>query len=204
VRAGRIGVLGRLNSALAKAGNAGAIRKGMPIYLTEFGIQSYPDHISGVTQQQQAEYRAISERIAYRNARVRGFSQYLMRDDLPVPGATNALARYGGFESGLRTSDGKVKLAYEAFRLPLVATRAAHRTALWGLVRPASGKTKVTIDYRNAGSSTWHRLKAKTTSSAGYWSTTTSSRTGRSYRVRLTAPSGTQYTGPATRAYRAP
>jgi hypothetical protein len=199
-----IGVLGRLNSALAKAGNAGAIRKDMPIYLTEFGIQSFPDKISGVSQQQQGEYRAISERIAYRNSRVRGFSQYLMRDDAPVAGATNDLARYGGFESGLRTSDGAVKLAYEAFRLPLVATRGSHSTALWGLVRPATGATKVTIDYRNSGSSTWHRLKGATTNSAGYWSTTTSLRSGRSYRVRWTSPSATAYTGPATRAYRAP
>jgi hypothetical protein len=199
-----IGVLDRLNSALAKAGNAGAIRKDMPIYLTEFGIQSYPDHISGVSQQQQGEYRATSERIAYRNSRVRGFSQYLMRDDLPVPGATNDLARYGGFESGLRTSDGKAKLAYEAFRLPLVATRGARSTALWGLVRPATGATKVTIDYRNSGSSTWRRLKGDTTNSAGYWSTTTSLRSGRSYQVRWTAPNGTQYAGPATRAYREP
>ena len=199
-----IGVLGRLNSALAKAGAAGAIRKGLPIYLTEFGIQSYPDHISGVSQRQQAEYRSISERIAYRNARVRGFSQYLMRDDLPVPGATNALARYGGFESGLRTSDGKVKLAYEGFRLPLVATRGSRSTALWGLVRPAAGATKVTIEYRNSGSSTWRRLKGDTANSAGYWSTTTSARSGRSYRVRWTAAGGTVYVGPATRAYREP
>jgi hypothetical protein len=199
-----IGVLDRLNSALAKAGNAGAIRKDMPIYLTEFGIQSFPDHISGVSQQQQAEYRAISERIAYRNGRVRGFSQYLMRDDLPVPGATSSLERYGGFESGLRTSPGEAKLAYEGFRLPLVATRGSRSTALWGLVRPAKGKTKVTIDYRNSGSSAWHRLKSKATNADGYWSTTTSARSGRSYRVRWTAPDGTEYTGPATRSYRAP
>jgi Cellulase (glycosyl hydrolase family 5) len=199
-----IGVLGRLSSALAKAGNAGAIRKGLPIYLTEFGIQSFPDEISGVSQQRQAEYRSISERIAYRNPRVRGFSQYLMRDDLPVPGASTDLERYGGFESGLRTSDGKAKLAYEGFRLPLVATRGSRSTALWGLVRAARGATKVTIEYRDAGSSTWRRLKGDTTNSAGYWSTTTRLRSGRSYRARWTAPDGTTYTGPPTRAYREP
>jgi hypothetical protein len=71
-------------------------------------------------------------------------------------------------------------------------------------VRPATGKTTVTIDYRNSGSSTWHRLKSRATNSAGYWSTTTSLRSGRSYRVRWTAPNGTEHIGPATRAYRAP
>jgi hypothetical protein len=197
-----IGVLDRLNSALAKAGNAGAIRKDMPIYLTEFGIQSFPDRISGVSQQQQAEYRSISERIAYRNGRVRGFSQYLMRDDLPRPNAASELERFGGFESGLRLSDGTRKLSYEGFRLPLVATRGSRSTSLWGLVRPATGRTKVTIDYRNSAGSPWHRLKSDSTNSDGYWSTTTSARSSRSYRVRWTAPNGTTYTGPPTRSYR--
>jgi hypothetical protein len=195
-----IGVLDRLNAALAKAGNAGAIRRDMPIYLTEFGIQSFPDKIAGVSQAQQGEYRSISEHIAYRNGRVRGFSQYLMRDDLPRSGSV--LERYGGFESGLRLADGTRKLSYESFRLPLAATRGARSTTLWGLVRPATGRTTVTIDYRNSEGAPWHRLKSKATGSTGYWSTTTSARSGRSYRVRWTAPNGTTYTGPPTRAYR--
>jgi hypothetical protein len=197
-----IGVLGRLNSALARAGRAGAIRKGMPIYLTEFGIQSYPDVIAGVSQSRQAEYRSISEHIAYRNARVRGFSQYLMRDDLPRADTKSVFERYGGFESGLRTSDGTPKLAYDAFALPLTATRGSRRTTLWGLVRPATGRTRVSIDYRNAGSSTWHHLKHDSTNRRGYWSTTTSLRRGRAYRVRWTAANGRQHVGPPTRSYR--
>ncbi|HEX7298434.1 MAG TPA: hypothetical protein VF257_05470 [Solirubrobacteraceae bacterium] len=196
-----IGVFGRLSSALSKAGRAGAIRRDMPIYLTEFGIQSFPDRISGVSQQRQAEYRSISERIAYRNGRVRGFSQYLMRDDDPRPGS--ALERFSGFESGLRTSAGAPKLVYEGFRLPLVATRAARRTSLWGLVRPAAGRTQVAIEYRNAGSSTWRALKSARTNAAGYWSAITSARGGRAYRLRWVAPSGRAFTGPPTRAYRA-
>jgi hypothetical protein len=197
-----IGVLDRLNSALSKAGNAGAIRKDMPIYLTEFGIQSFPDKISGVSQAQQAEYRSISEHIAYRNGRVRGFSQYLMRDDQPRPGSV--LERYSGFESGLRLADGTPKLAYESFRLPLVATRGARSTMLWGLVRPATAQTTVTIEYRNSDGAPWHHLKSKATNAAGYWTTTTGGRSGRQYRVRWTASGGTTYTGPATRAYREP
>lgn len=197
-----IGVLGRLNSALARAGRARAIRKGLPIYLTEFGIQSYPDVLAGVSQTRQAEYRSISEHLAYRNARVRGFSQYLMRDDSPRPGAASVFERYGGFESGIRTSDGVAKLSYDAFRLPLVAMRGARRTTLWGLVRPADRQTRVRIDYRNHGSSVWHPLKRDTTNRRGYWSTTTGARPGRAYRVRWTAPDGTSYEGPATRSYR--
>ncbi|MEA2418015.1 MAG: hypothetical protein QOE60_221, partial [Thermoleophilaceae bacterium] len=152
-----IGVLSRLNSALAKAEKAHALRSNMPIYLTEFGIQSYPDKLSGVSQTQQAEYRSISERMASHNARVYAFSQYLMRDDQPRPG--NQFERYGGFESGLRLADGTKKLSYEGFRLPLVAARGHSRTTLWGLVRPARRSTRVSIDYRNSGSSTWRFLK---------------------------------------------
>jgi hypothetical protein len=197
-----IGVLGRLNSALARAGRAGAIRKAMPIYLTEFGIQSWPDEIAGVSQARQAEYRSISEHIAYRNARVRGFSQYLMRDDPPRTDADSIFGRYAGFESGLRTSDGKPKVAYSGFRLPLAAIRGARHTTLWGLVRPADGTTRISIDYRNAVSSPWHYLKHDTTNHRGYWTTTTSPRSGRSYRVRWTDQDGTHDVGSPTRAYR--
>src|SRR4051812_1601323 len=75
-----IGVLGRLTSALDRAAASGAIKRGMGIYLTEFGVQSYPDKLLGVPLGQQAEFRSISEQIAWRNTRVRMFSQYLMRD----------------------------------------------------------------------------------------------------------------------------
>jgi hypothetical protein len=189
-----IGSLSRLTRALDRARRARAVRTRVDLYLTEFGVQSRPDPIAGVSETRQAEYRSISERIAYRNPRVRAFSQYLMRDDLPRPG--RAALRYGGFESGLRHSDGGVKLAYDAFRLPLVAERG-RRTHLWGLVRPARRATKVTIEYRNRGSSKWRTLKRDRTDARGYWSTTTSYRHGRSYRVRWQS-----FTGPRTRAYR--
>ena len=60
---------------------AGRTPSPVNLYLTEFGVQSEPDPISGVSDSRQSEYRAIGEWIAYRNPRVRAFSQYLMRDD---------------------------------------------------------------------------------------------------------------------------
>ena len=62
-----IGVLSRLSNALTKAGRAGAIPRGLGIYLTEFGIQSTPDTISGVSLIKQAEYLSISEHMAFVN-----------------------------------------------------------------------------------------------------------------------------------------
>jgi hypothetical protein len=189
-----IGSLSRLTRALDKARRAHAVRKRVDVYLTEFGVQSEPDPFAGVSETRQAEYRSIGELIAYRNPRVRAFSQYLMRDDLPRAG--RAYLRYGGFESGLRHSGGDAKLAYDGFRLPLVAERD-HTTRLWGLVRTARGATTVRIEYRNRGSSKWRTLKRDKTDSRGYWATTTSSRSGRAYRVQWE-----EFTGPPTRAYR--
>jgi hypothetical protein len=193
-----IGSLSRLRTALDRAGRVRALPRGLPIWLTEFGVQSEPDPFLGVSYAKQAEYRSISEYYGYRQSRVRAFSQYLMRDDAPRGGS--ASQRWSGFESGLRTSDGKAKPAYEAFRLPLMAKRRSHDVYLWGLVREHGAAETVTIDYRNRGSGTWRRLKSDRTDSRGYWSTTTSDR-GRSYRVRWTAPDGQVRTGPTTRAY---
>lgn len=194
-----IGVLDRLNRVLHRAGRAGAVRKGLPIWLTEFGIQSEPDPFLGVSETAQAEFRAISERIAWRNPRVRAFSQYLMRDDRPV--ATASGTTYPGFESGLRGHDGDRKRAYDAFRTPLVATRGARRTTLWGLVRPAAGRTSVLIDVRARGSERWHFLKRDRTDARGAWTTTTRKVGSRRYRVRWRDRDGRLHTGPLTRSY---
>jgi hypothetical protein len=194
-----IGVLGRLTSALQRAERAGALPDDTGIYITEFGVQSVPDPNVGVSESAQAEYRSIAERIAARNPRVKSFAQYLMRDDFPrenVPAAR----RYAGFESGLRGSGGDPKLAYEGFRLPLAALRGSGRTTLWGLVRPAAGATSVLLEYRD-GVGSWRRLKTQATSARGTWSTSTSLRPARRYRVRWTAPDGTEHVGPATRSY---
>ena len=190
-----IGSLSRLTRALDRARRAKAVRKRVDLYLTEFGVQSRPDRIVGVSEERQAEYRSISEQIAYRNPRVRAFSQYLLRDDLPREGSLSQ--RYGGFESGLRHSGGEAKIAYDGFRLPLVAERGSRSTRLWGLVRPAGGRTTVRVEYRNRGSSRWRTLKRDRTDSRGYWATTTSSRSGRSYRVRWD-----EFVGAPTRSYR--
>ena len=187
-----IGSLRRLTRALDRAGRARAIRRRMPVYLTEFGIQSRPDPIYGVSQTRQEEYRAIGERIAWRAGRVRAISQYLMRDDRPRRGSN----RFGGFESGLRFANGRKKLAYRGFRLPLVARRAGRRVRLWGHVRPHDGRERVVIEYRRRGGS-WRRLKAKTTGGRGYFATSTGFRRGRSYRLRWGS-----YAGSPTRPIR--
>jgi hypothetical protein len=194
-----IGVLPRLTRALDRAAAAGSIRAGMPIFLTEFGVQSYPDKLFGVPLLQQGEYRSISEQIAYRNTRVKLFSQYLMRDSQPLPGPP--AKRYSGFESGLRLSDGRKKPAYDEFRTPLVVKRAGGGVALWGLVRPSDGATSVDVQYSD-GKGRWTKLMTRKTDARGVWSARSAFRSSRRWRAAWTSPGRTVFYGPPVRAYR--
>jgi hypothetical protein len=196
-----IGVLSRLTRALDRAARAGAVPKRLPVHLTEFGIQSEPDPVNGVSFQRQEEYRAISERIAWANPRVASFSQYLLRDDNPVSGVPR-IARYSGFESGLRTASGNPKASFDGFRLPLVAKRGKRSVTLWGLVRPGDGGRAATVEYSGNGGKSWHKLSTVGTNGLGYWKKGTAYRKGRVYRVTWIAPDGQTYTGATVRAYR--
>ena len=195
-----IGVLSRLTSALGRAAKAGAINGNLPLYLTEFGIESKPDPLRGVSLQRQSEYRAISERIAYENPRVVAFSQYLLRDDLPVAGVP-AIQRYPGFETGLFTSTGKHKPAYDGFRLPLAVRRGKSKVSIWGLVRPAAGPTTATIEARSGGHGPFHALTTVQTDARGYFTKTAGLVKGRQWRLVWRAPDGTTFRGTPTRAY---
>lgn len=182
-----IGALSRLSNALNLAARAHAIPGGVPIYLTEFGVQSFPNKFLGVSAAKQAEYDAISEHIAYENPRVAAFSQYLLKDD-PVGGPAN-------FQTGLEYSNGSAKPLYFGWPLPLTVSKTGHGVSLWGLVRPATGATKVTILVRASGSRRYKTLRTVTTNSTGYWSFSASS-AGQSWRVRWTSPKGVKYEGP--------
>ncbi|MFP5363830.1 MAG: hypothetical protein ACLGI5_13990 [Thermoleophilia bacterium] len=173
-----IGVLSRLTKALDRARSAGAFKKRLPLYLTEFGIQSTPDTQSGVSLAKQVQFRAISERIAWSNPRVAAFSQYLLRDSDPT-----GKDEYGGFESGLRFADGRAKPSLRAFRLPLAVKRIGRKVSIWGLVRPATGPTTATITYADRGSSRFKKLRTVKTDSRGYFTVRGNWRKGRRWNI---------------------
>lgn len=178
-----IGSLSRLTRALDRAARARAIRRRMPIYLTEFGVQSTPDRIAGVSLAKQTEYRAIAERLAYGNPRVKAFSQYLLTDDPPIEGVS-ARRRYGGFETGLKFATGRPKPSLEGFRLPLAGLRRGSSVSLWGLVRPARGATKAEILVQDRGKRAFRRFKTVRTNRYGAFTVRTPYRAGRRYRLR--------------------
>jgi hypothetical protein len=191
-----IGVLSRLSSALDRAAAAHALSRRIPIYLTEYGIQSKPN-ITGVSLAKQAEYDAISERIAWSNPRVAAFSQYLLRDD-PLGGKPGAGVHGGtiGFQTGLETVGGSRKPLYSAFPVPLVVAKQGHGFSLWGLVRPSGAATKLTVLVQPKGSKSYRTLKVVQTDSSGAW-TLRSSVHGSHWRVIWRSPSGVAYNGPA-------
>jgi hypothetical protein len=189
-----IGVLSRLSSALDRAAAAHAIPAHLPIYLTEFGVQSFPNRELGVPQPQQAEFDAISEKIAWSNPRVAAFSQYLLRDDKlgGKPGAS-AHGGFTGFQTGLEEFGGKRKPLYYGFPVPLVVSSHGH--SLWGLVRAATGPTTVTILYATGKSGRYKTLRTVRTDASGAWSLQSPVHATH-WRVLWVSPTGVRHEGP--------
>jgi hypothetical protein len=191
-----IGVLSRLSRAIALASRAHAIPAHVPIYLTEYGVQTKPNPL-GVSLSAQAEDAAISERLAWENPDVAAFSQYLLRDE-------SSSGRFTGYRTGLETPSGAPKPSYYGFALPLTVTRATTKGAsgflLWGLVRPALGATDVRVLIKSRGSKRYRTLRVVRTDADGYWSLRSTVR-GVAWRVNWRSPSGEVYTGPAIRAF---
>jgi len=197
-----IGSLSRLSSALDRAAAAGRIPAASPIYLTEFGVQSYPNRRLGVPASTQAEYVAVAERIAYDNPRVAGFSQYLLRDD-PLGGAPGASVHGGtvGFQTGLEYSTGAHKPLYDGWRLPLAVYPRSGGLSLWGLVRPASRPTTVSVLVgSSSGSSRFRLLTHVRTDASGYWTLDTTTMAP-VWKVRWRSPAGKTYEGAAVAPY---
>lgn len=192
-----IGVLSRLTGALQKAAAAGALPQHLPIYLTEFGFNTLPNQL-GVSLDHQAEYDAISERIAWENPAVAAFSQYELRDDR-IP-KKHAPGGWIGFQTGLETAGGIRKPLFYSFPVPLTVSDTRHGVSLWGLVRPAGERTTLTVLVRPKGSKKFRTLRKVTTNSLGYW-TLSSITAGEYWRVRWTSPAHVKYEGPPTRAY---
>jgi hypothetical protein len=193
-----IGVLSRLTRALDRAAHAGALPAHLPVYVSEFGVQSFPDHVSGVPLPTQSDFRSIGEHMAWGNRRVKSFSQYLLRDDKTIDGG------YGAFESGLFLyKDGAVKPAYYGFRLPLVVSKGhGSRVALWGFVRPAHGRAgSLQLQVKDRGRD-WKTIATQRYGGSGYWKRSATTKAGRQWRVVWTDPAtGTVWDGSATVAH---
>ena len=123
-----IGQIARVAKALDRIAKTRRVRKGLPIYSTEFGIQTDPpDCIGfGAPIDRQAAIINEAEYDSYVSRRVKTYSQYLLIDD-PVltnfePGSNE---RYGRYQTGLlwgqnavRCESPGVRFTYGAAKQP--------------------------------------------------------------------------------------
>ncbi|MDE3069791.1 MAG: hypothetical protein KGJ43_03590 [Acidobacteriota bacterium] len=186
-----IGTLGRLTRALDLAARAHAIGAHMPVYLTEYGINTRPNPL-GVSPAQQAVFDAVSEEIAWANPRVASFGQYELRDDvIPRHHGPN----WTGFQTGLETASGQAKPLAAGFPVSLVVRPVKHGYSLWGHVRPASGPTTLQVLVQAGRGRRYKVLQTVRTDGSGYWHVS-SSVAGSSWRVRWVSPTHAIYEGP--------
>ena len=183
----------RLGKALDLAAKAKRLPRGLPIYNTEFGIQSNPPDIFVATSpSRQAALINEKEEFAYRYSRLKSHSQYQLYDDPARPGPP--AVKWSGFQTGLKFANGREKPAYDAYRFPIVVRKSNRgRVTIWGRVRPGTGSREVQLQRRSGSgfSNSGGRLK---TNSLGYFSAKKGSG---SYRFQAYGPP-TSTTGGAT------
>jgi hypothetical protein len=192
-----IGSVNRLTRALHLAASAGATLARLPVYVTEFGIESYPKPTSqfGLSQLRQVEYLGIAEFLLYRNPWVRSYAQYLMGDDGGNP------ADHLTFDTGLRFADDSPKLSYSAFPVTLVVRRrSSGRVEIWGHVRPGTGVRAVQVTYEDADGARGS-LQQAFTNPDGYFEISSEYRRGRRWRAACTLPDGRLLSGPLIHSY---
>jgi Cellulase (glycosyl hydrolase family 5) len=140
----------RLGSYLDRAAKAGALPPNLPIYNTEFGLQSNPPDPTVTTSlAKQAQQLNEKEELSYRYPRLRSYSQYLLFDDAQRPGPP-AVA-WAGFQTGLRFAQGPPKPAWNAFRFPIVVHARRRGVFIWGRVRPGTGSRSARLQVLRRG-----------------------------------------------------
>jgi len=163
-----IGTLSRVRVLSDRLGDRRRLAtKRLPLWLTEFGFQTNPpDELAGTPIGRVPGYMGESEFLALRERRVASYSQYPLVDD-KLKGT--GLARFGGFQSGLRFEDGRAKPGvYDAYRRPIFARLSSSRSAeVFGGVREAASG-EVVVEAK-LGRGSYRRLGSVKLNSRGYF-----------------------------------
>jgi hypothetical protein len=180
-----VGVLARLVRTMDRLGRAGRLPRGMELFLTEFGYQSDPPDSFASPLRRVPAFLAESEYVAFRSSRVASVSQYPLVDDA-LKG--EGLARFGGFQSGLRFADGRVKPGiYDAYRRPFfVRLLSPSRVEIFGGVRTADGSATPVVVEERLGSRAFRTIRTARLGPRGYFRAVVrvSSASRRSFRFR--------------------
>lgn len=205
-----IGQIARVETALDRIAKTGRVRRGLPIYSTEFGIQTDPpDCIGfGAPIAKQAAILNEAEYDSYVSRRVKTYSQYLLIDD-PVltqfePGSNE---RYGRYQTGLLWGEGAVRCespgvrfkyatpkqpTFDAFETPLYVRKLTRGRGVqvFGRARP-QGQTPTAITITRNGqaletvTATGYFLVTLRTSAAGRWQLTWTDGAGFAHASRV-------------------
>jgi hypothetical protein len=159
-----IGTLSRVTRVVDKLRARGRLAgpRRVPLWLTEFGVQSDPpDYLFGSPVSRVPTYLGMSERIAEHNSRVYSYSQYPLVDDRTT----------SGFQSGLRFYSGKAKPGiYQEYKLPIYIRRAGRSSVyFWGGVRAADNGGTVTLYSRVGKKGAFKKMKTAKLNSRGYF-----------------------------------
>jgi hypothetical protein len=159
-----IGTLSRVTKAIdrLRAKHRFAGPKRIPLWLTEFGVQTDPpDYLFGSPIKRVPTYLGMSERLAMRNSRVYSYSQYPLVDDRTT----------SGFQSGLRYYSGKAKPGiYNEYRYPIFVRRSGRSAVeFWGGVRAADGGGTVVLYSRVGSKAKFTKLKTVKLGPRGYF-----------------------------------
>lgn len=153
---------GRLTAIVDAAARLGRLRTKLPIFYTEYGIQSSPpDKSLGVPLTTQAAELNHADYMAYTQGRVGSVAQYLLQDDRPV----------AGFQTGLRFANGRAKPSLAAYAFPIWVVRSGIYVRVFGQVRPASrrrGGERISIHVRPNGTKVFQTYATVTTNLRGY------------------------------------
>jgi hypothetical protein len=159
-----IGTLSRVTKAIdrLRAKHRFAGPKRIPLWLTEFGVQTDPpDYLFGSPIKRVPTYLGMSERLAMRNSRVYSYSQYPLVDDRTT----------SGFQSGLRYYSGKAKPGiYNEYRYPIFVRRSGRSAVeFWGGARAADGGGTVVLYSRVGSKAKFTKLKTVKLGPRGYF-----------------------------------
>ena len=177
-----LATLSRLNKVLRLGAHAHAIRAGLPIYFTEYGIQTRPPNRRyGVPVSRQAMWLNQADYLACKNRAVRSVAQYELFD-----GSDTSV-----FTTGLIFHSGAPKPSFDAYRLPIWASRTGSRTSLWFWVRPAAGVPQNVFIQHDTGGG-FLDFDQRSTDSHGMATVSEPGTSGR-WRIAWTDPAGVQH-----------
>jgi hypothetical protein len=161
--------------------------------LTEFGYETDPpDRHSGLPLEAQARYLNIGDYLAYKNPRVFGNTQFLLRDVAPLKGRKGK-ARWFTYQSGIFFHDGRPKPSASTYIMPFHSTGTtvdsvgATVNAFWGQVRfwPNNAETIVYLQYRARGRQTWDTVgdPVRVRNTMNFWEATAAVRGSGTWRA---------------------